>query len=124
MKKFVIKPLMGEVVEELAAITLPSCCKAYTEANNIVINVPNGTTTALAKAFEDMLIDGYTCHWSSCENKVVLGAMAPTCVKLISTNVGQEILYTRVSSGINGFQVVIPETPSRTVLRTTPKREN
>lgn len=123
MKKFILKPTMGTITEELAVIALPFCLKAELNDNSIVINTPAGTAESLAKTFESMLIDGYVGHWSTAENKVVLGAIAPTCVKLISTANGQEILYTRVTKGINGFEAVMPVATSRTVLRTEPQRE-
>lgn len=123
MKKFIIKPTMGTMVEELAVVTLPSCCTAEKKDNEIVIFTPNGVAEAMANVITSLLIDGTVCHWSSCENKVILSARLPTCVKLLSSASGQEILFTKEVTGINGFMAVTPE-PSRTVLRTTPKREN
>lgn len=106
MKKFIIKPTMGEMVEELAVVTLPSCCTAEKKGNEIVIHTPAGLAEAMSNVITMIEIEGITSLWSGNENKAWLRSKGSTVMKLISVSSGQEILFTKVTSGINGFQAV------------------
>lgn len=106
MKKFVIKPTMGTMTEEIAVITLPSCCGAETDGNNIAISTPAGVAESLSNVISMLEIEGVVSLWNGNENKVVLQSRVPTCMKLISVSSGQEILFTKVQSGINGFKAL------------------
>lgn len=106
MKKFVIKPTMESSCEELAVITLPSCCTAIKADNDIAIFTPSGVAESLANVIEMLDITGVRCAYSNSENKVVLRSKLPTCMKLIPAIPVKEILFTKEITTINGFKAI------------------
>ena len=107
MKKIAIVPTMGTTVEEVALVRLPMCVKAYAEGNGVAINVPEGTAEAMAKILISLDMRDLACTWSKKANKVVLITGSPLCVKLVESCNSQELLFTRVQEGINGFKAGI-----------------